>query len=92
MLEIWAQITFWKCSHAGITYDQVRDRSAEHHITEQWRVGIRRVGTHALGIKAMLNDWHDGVKCEIHMGCDSSAARGMSAPGRMFESAQCPDM
>ena len=34
---------------------------------------------HALGIKAMLNDWFYDVKCEVLMRCDSSAARGMSA-------------
>ena len=34
---------------------------------------------HALAFKAMLNDWQYGVKCEIHMRCDSSAARGMFA-------------
>ena len=26
----------------------------------------------------MLNDWNYGVKCEIHMRCDSSALGGMS--------------
>ena len=40
---------------------------------------LLRSSVHALGIKALLNDWHYGVKCEIHMRCDSSAARGMSA-------------
>ena len=28
-------------------------------------------------VNAMLNDWNYGVKCEIHMRCDSSAVRGM---------------
>ena len=40
---------------------------------------LLRCAAHALGIKAMLIDWHYGVKCEIHVLCDSSAARGMSA-------------
>ena len=40
--------------------------------------GLLRSSAHALGIKAMPNEWHYGVKCEIHMRCDGSAARGMS--------------
>ena len=40
---------------------------------------LLRSSAHAFVIKAMLNDWHYEVKCEIHMRCDSSAARGMSA-------------
>ena len=42
---------------------------------------LPRPSAHALGIKAMLNDWHYGVKCEIHMRCDSSAAKGLSVRG-----------
>ena len=45
---------------------------SEHH-------ALFRSSAHAFGIKAMLNDWHDGVKCEVHIRCDSSAARGTSA-------------
>ena len=40
---------------------------------------LLRSSAHALGIKAMLNDWLYGVKCEIHMRCDRGAARSMSA-------------
>ena len=40
---------------------------------------LLRSSAHALGIKAMLNDWRYGVECEIRMRCDSSAARGVSA-------------
>lgn len=40
---------------------------------------LLRASAHALGIKAMLSDWNYGVECEIHMRCDSSAARGISA-------------
>ena len=40
---------------------------------------LLRSSTHALGIKAMLNDWRYEVKCEIRARCSSSAARGMSA-------------
>ena len=38
---------------------------------------LLRSSAHALGIKAMLNEWRFGVKREIHMRCDSSTARGM---------------
>ena len=54
---------------------------------------------HALGITAMLNDWHYGVKCEIHMRCDNSAARKLDMlryvscgyNKRTLKGAQCPD-
>ena len=47
---------------------------------------LLKSSVHALGIKALLNDWHYGVKCEIHMRCDSSAARGMSARQELMTS------
>ena len=34
---------------------------------------------HAVGVEAMLEDWRYSVGCEIHMRCDSRAARGKSA-------------
>ena len=40
---------------------------------------LLRLSAHALVIKAMLNDWHSGVKCKNHMRCEKSAARGMTA-------------
>ena len=40
---------------------------------------LLRSSAHAVGIKAMLNDWHYGMNCEMHMRCESSAKRGMSA-------------
>ena len=39
---------------------------------------LLRSPAHALGIKAVLNDWRYGVECEIRTRCDTSAARGMS--------------
>ena len=46
---------------------------------ESENYALLRSSAHALGIKAMLNDSHYGVKCEFHMRYDSSAARGTSA-------------
>ena len=40
---------------------------------------LHKSSAHAIGIKAILTDRHCGVNCKIHMRCDSSAARGMSA-------------
>ena len=40
---------------------------------------LLRSSAHALEIEAMLSDWCYGVKCEIHMRCDSFAARVISA-------------
>ena len=39
---------------------------------------LLRSSAHAFGIKAILNDWRNGVTYEIPVRCDSSAARGMS--------------
>ena len=44
---------------------------------------LLRSSAHVLGIKAMLNDWHHGVKCEIHMRCDSSAAKRQVCSARI---------
>ena len=40
---------------------------------------LLRASAHALGIKAILNDWAYAVGVEIVMKCDSSAARGIAA-------------
>ena len=38
---------------------------------ESERYALLRSSAHALGIRAMLNDWRYGVECEIRMRCDS---------------------
>ena len=40
---------------------------------------LLRSSAHALGIKAIVNDWGYGVEFEIRMRCDSRTARGISA-------------
>ena len=40
---------------------------------------LLRASAHALGVKAMLQDWGYGVGLDIHVRCDSSAARGIAA-------------
>ena len=58
---------------------------AEHHGkagkrgAEALGSALYRYSAHAPGIKAMLNDWHHHVKCEIHVRCHSSAVGGISA-------------
>ena len=45
--------------------------------------GLVRSSVHALGIKAIMSDWCNGVNYEIHMLCGCSAVRGIS--GRRIE-------
>jgi hypothetical protein len=40
---------------------------------------LLRASAHALGVKAMLQDWGYGVGLGLSMRCDSSAARGIAA-------------
>ena len=65
----------WQCGRSAV--DEARGRSAEHHRTEQWRVGILRV---AQVVSSCARNQGNGITgCEIHMRCDGSAARSMSA-------------
>ena len=67
----------------GVTLDQTWESGAKHNVGlsrgESEYNALLRSSAHALGIKAMLNDLHCGMKCEIHMRCDSSTARDMLA-------------
>ena len=71
-------MTIWNGSHVEKASDQAWDAvqsTIALNSGESEYKALLRSSTHAFGTKAMLNDWRYGVKCEIHMCCDSSAAR-----------------
>ena len=79
-LETWGRVLDWRsCGESHlIKHGSAVQSTVSLSSGECENYALLRSSVHARGIKATLNDLHYGMKCEIHMRCDSSAARCMS--------------
>ena len=56
---------------------------------ESEHCALLRSSAHALGIRVLLNDWHHGVECEIHIRCDCSVCKEHVCSRRTGENSTC---
>ena len=83
MLESWERenpnVEWQSCWEHLIKHGTAVQSTVALSSGESEHYALLRSSVHALGIKAMLNDWRYGVECEIRIRCVCSSRTGDSS-------------